>query len=387
MEIPLERPFETIAAVTNKKDFWKLAVRVKDKWTVVKDGKEHLEMIIVDAKGNNIQVVIPTGYKAVYDKILMENTTYTLSNFQVQNNDLAFKASDHKYMLKWNSATNVVDVNLHDIPIPNTKFKPFAEIISGKWRSDLLVHVIGMVQDMGYCQLNEGNGKKLQDYAARFIQYNKDRKDVGPLIIMLNYCKIKEEGRYPLSVSNTYSFTKMFLNDNIPEINLFRESLPKDEQLVSSSQILCTQSYTGSQVATQDDLLSKNTVLPLSQVIQLDQITYCVTVATIQKVNSNKNGWYYFACHKCPKIAKGDKPPYTCEDGHNTEIEIVRYKLEMDVSYESDRCNFVVWDREVTQMLGISAAQLRSNMIQVQFKLIIYRYLNTLLFFLLHRSM
>lgn len=50
MEIPLERPFETIAAVTNKKDFWKLAVRVKDKWTVVKDGKEHLEMIIVDAK-------------------------------------------------------------------------------------------------------------------------------------------------------------------------------------------------------------------------------------------------------------------------------------------------------------------------------------------------
>ena len=33
-----------------KKDFWKLTVRVKDKWTVVKDGKDHLEMIIVDAK-------------------------------------------------------------------------------------------------------------------------------------------------------------------------------------------------------------------------------------------------------------------------------------------------------------------------------------------------
>jgi hypothetical protein len=49
-EAKMERPFETIAAVTNKKDFWKLAVRVKDKWTVVKDGKEHLEMIIVDAK-------------------------------------------------------------------------------------------------------------------------------------------------------------------------------------------------------------------------------------------------------------------------------------------------------------------------------------------------
>lgn len=94
------------------------------------------------------------------------------------------------------------------------------------------------------------------------------------------------------------------------------------------------------------------------------QISYCVTVAQIEKVNSTKNGWYYFACHKCPKIAKGDKPPYTCDDGHNTETEIVRYKLEMDVSYDMDRTVFVVWDREVTQMLGISAAQLRSNMIQ-----------------------
>jgi len=43
----MERPFEFIAY---KKYFWALAVRVKDKWTAVKDGKEHLEMIIVDDK-------------------------------------------------------------------------------------------------------------------------------------------------------------------------------------------------------------------------------------------------------------------------------------------------------------------------------------------------
>jgi len=30
-------------------------------------------------------------------------------------------------------------------------------------------------------------------------------------------------GRFPLSVSNTYSFTKLFINENIAEINLFRE--------------------------------------------------------------------------------------------------------------------------------------------------------------------
>lgn len=55
------------------------------------------------------------------------------------NNDLLFKASDHKYKLKWIGGTTTVDVNLNDIPNPQIKFKPFAEILSGKWRPDLLV--------------------------------------------------------------------------------------------------------------------------------------------------------------------------------------------------------------------------------------------------------
>lgn len=36
---------------------------------------------------------------------------------------------------------------------------------------------------------------------------------------------IINSGRYPLSVSNTYSFTKLFINDDMPEINMFRERL------------------------------------------------------------------------------------------------------------------------------------------------------------------
>jgi len=75
------------------------------------------------------------------------------------------------------------------------------------------VDVIGVVQDMGYCQMQEGIGKKLQvnftlkdlngitlnctlweDYAGRFIQYSNERKEGGPVILMLKYGKVKEEG-------------------------------------------------------------------------------------------------------------------------------------------------------------------------------------------------
>jgi hypothetical protein len=62
-----------------------------------------------------------------------------LSNFNVAKNDLAFKASDHKYKLKWTGGTSVENKNMHTISCDNIKFKPFAEIVTGKWRADLLV--------------------------------------------------------------------------------------------------------------------------------------------------------------------------------------------------------------------------------------------------------
>jgi hypothetical protein len=181
----------------------------------------------------------------MYDLILKENNTYTLSNFEVGTNDLLFKSSDHKYRLKWTGGTTATDVNVHNIPNPPLKMKPLAEIISGKWRPDILYReclmfifktlltcltyriwfngfmcdlcpdVIGVVQDMGYCQLHEGTGKKLQvnftlrdlsdvtlnctlweSYAGTFIHYNNMRKEHGPVIVMLKYGKVKEEGLF-----------------------------------------------------------------------------------------------------------------------------------------------------------------------------------------------
>jgi hypothetical protein len=42
---------------------------------------------------------------------------------------------------------------------------------------------------------------------------------IGSLLLM----SLSVVGRFPLSISNTYSFTKLFINDDIPEINQFRE--------------------------------------------------------------------------------------------------------------------------------------------------------------------
>jgi len=54
-------------------------------------------------------------------------------------NNLTFKAFDHKFNLKWTGGTTVVDVNVHNIPTAAIKFKSFVEIISEKWKPDLLI--------------------------------------------------------------------------------------------------------------------------------------------------------------------------------------------------------------------------------------------------------
>jgi len=148
---------------------------------------------------HDIQVIFPTAYKAESDKLLEEMTTYTLSNFQVLPNDLFFKASYHKYKLKWTGGTTVVDPNVHDIPDADLKFKQFAEILARKWCSNLLVRkylnfiyismtillsiiiylfifwldVIGYVHEIGYCQVNQRTSKKLQvNSLLKDLRYN-----------------------------------------------------------------------------------------------------------------------------------------------------------------------------------------------------------------------
>lgn len=49
-------------------------------------------------------------------------------------------------------------------------------------------------------------------------------------------------------------------------------SLPKNDQMMTQSQVMCTQSSAGSQFSTDDDLLSNPLIMPLSDILQLEQV-------------------------------------------------------------------------------------------------------------------
>jgi hypothetical protein len=46
----MERPVQPIKQLHNHKELWKIGVKIKEKWNVVKDGKQSFEMLVVDEK-------------------------------------------------------------------------------------------------------------------------------------------------------------------------------------------------------------------------------------------------------------------------------------------------------------------------------------------------
>ncbi|KAK2414512.1 hypothetical protein QL285_037096 [Trifolium repens] len=275
----MARNFEFIKDITDRKDLCKIAVKVKDKWNVLKEGKEHFEMVVVESKGDDIFIVVPNEF---------------------------------------NGGTRVSDVNKHEIP-DTLKFKDFSEIIGGNFREDFLYDIIGAVDEIGYTQPHSGS-KKIQvnlklkdlsdnvlhctlweDYATKFLNFTNTNSEVGPTIICMKYAKVKKEGKFPLTISNTWSTTRLFINEGLPKICEFRKSFAgaiekgtisavSDTQSQRMSQSYGASQYTtGSQYTPEQKLFHAAEVMPLSKMLELTQETKCCTVINTVKVKSNKS--------------------------------------------------------------------------------------------------
>ncbi|XP_058746052.1 uncharacterized protein LOC131618919 [Vicia villosa] len=400
----MARPLEKISDINDEKELWKVAVKIHHKWSVISNNKEHFEMVVYDSEwlcsnrfifgcmevvksGSDIHVIVPPVYRKNFDSLFVVNDTYTIANFQVQLNDLLFKPSAHKYLLKFTGGTKVGDRNVHQIQEKNSA--------SHIWFNLMHVfpmtctNVIGVVDEIGYTQVQVGSKKQqvnfvIRDlsnntitvtlweaYAVQFINYVEQQVDTAiPVVIMIQYAKVKEAfGKYPLSVTNTYNVTKVAINEDTETIKQFAKMLTQDTIVAVSglrsqqSQGRSQNSYSSRQSPTQK-LLSNAVLLPHEQIVKLKDTTFCATVATITKIFASKYGWYYQACHECPNKVTGDKPPYKCVKGHDTETAIFRYRIEVGVLHVGTKCKFVLWDKESEDLLEVSAAHMRETMFQ-----------------------
>ena len=70
---------------------------------------------------------------------LKENCTYVMHSFKVIKNDGQYRVCDHQYKLAFIGVTVVSQSDLDGLPFKKFKFSEFANVITGRFKPDLLV--------------------------------------------------------------------------------------------------------------------------------------------------------------------------------------------------------------------------------------------------------
>jgi hypothetical protein len=86
--------------------------------------------------------MLPNDLCPLWEPKLKEGTTYVMKNFRVQPNDFKVRLCDHPFNLVivgGDGGTDFIPTELPDIPKYRLNFKPFTEIKSGNYQSNLLV--------------------------------------------------------------------------------------------------------------------------------------------------------------------------------------------------------------------------------------------------------
>ncbi|CAL0315151.1 unnamed protein product [Lupinus luteus] len=141
------------------------------------------------------------------------------------------------------------------------------------------------------------------------------------------------------------------IRHNFSNVSLSLDTLSQDNSQLSQY----------SNLTDDDRFMYKADVKSISEISDLtssEEIT-CVTVGTTTMFFVGKQGWYYDGCTKCTKKADVKDGPFTCKCGTYNKT----YKLDIKVCHQHGSGRFVFWDRQCADIIGISAYELKNQML------------------------
>lgn len=237
----MARMCDDVKVIDGTKETLKLRVRIISLWDCTnRDRTKQMEMVVMDCKGDKIQVVVRKDEVECFKGKLVEGKCYLMHNFRVVSNEGQYKVCDHPFKLVCTSGTSIIESDDPKIPHNMYNFKDFADVISGNYRKDLLVDIIGGVERIIYNGINN-NPKKMvfqlldltgnsinctlwEAFAIRFLDSYNQCSNAESFVMILTKARIKEaQGVFLLSISNSFYGSKLILNENIPEIQQFKE--------------------------------------------------------------------------------------------------------------------------------------------------------------------
>ncbi|XP_071695627.1 replication protein A 70 kDa DNA-binding subunit B-like [Rutidosis leptorrhynchoides] len=351
--------YDYISEIENVKSSWKLKVRVLSIWKMMYE----LQMIVMDEKCDKIGAVVKQALCPDFEKDLEVGAVFMISRFGVGDNKGKYPVYMHKLKLNFYRNTSLRRVCSFYGPKNAFQFMPFSQVWDKKDHPNLLIDLIGRIVDCGdlkpYEKEDGGEGKRLNieiedadnlklkctwwdEYAQQMHDFIDGNKNGGPVVLIIQFGKIK--------------YWKASSSQGAGQLSSKVQSV-------------------------HDDFLTMPK-MTIGEVIDATKPAICVVLATITSVEE-RPGWNYISCRKCKKkvvkksafdlesieesVGKNDEDDgkLYCSKCKGVASSVVpSYKVQVRVQDGSDTTSFVMFDREVTKLLRMSAVQLIEKQIE-----------------------
>ncbi|AES66044.2 DUF223 domain protein [Medicago truncatula] len=340
-------------------------VMVLDLWIVIaSNGRQHLELIIGDAKGDRVHVITRQADFQRLKSLIEENQTYVLHNCLMFDNDVSFKPVDYHFKLVFGAGTKVTrNDKLTDIPSHDFRFKSFKEIGEGVFKTAILYEIIGVIHEIGKTTMI-GGGKTFGNlvevtlwdrYFVELMTFLTERKDRGVVVLILTHaqCKLADNGKPNLC--NNWSGSKLLINLKHPVVEAFRVSLQAQDH--SFDQSLC-QASTSSQRSNYDEFSNLSGVKPIVESLKISlRIPFVLLLGRhLSSILIDTDGITKPALN-VPKLQSRVVRATNAHVGRK-----FRYKVVVIMVHDDHKAEFVFWDKECFQILGVAADALRKSM-------------------------
>ncbi|XP_050919667.1 uncharacterized protein LOC127137236 [Lathyrus oleraceus] len=213
----MSQKFDFVKDIDDSKETWCHAVRIIEFWTVInRKGIEHLEMVIMDANCDEIQILIRHDHTQKWKDFLKEDMTCVINNGNMYDNDFQWKLCDHSKKFVFLSGTIVKPIVIANIPHMKFYFKDFADIMQG-------IYFFGVFHEIKNIQ-EKTSGKKVvvslkfRDLKGNIINCSLWENDGSKFTTDYN------------DVSNGWSGSKLLFNEVISKIQDFLSKLPLSEK-------------------------------------------------------------------------------------------------------------------------------------------------------------
>ncbi|KAD7479756.1 hypothetical protein E3N88_02892 [Mikania micrantha] len=358
-----------------------------------------IEMIVVDEQGTRMHASCLSKYFSLFEKYFTHGSCLIIKSPTFGPNTATFKYVDNRHKIGFYYNTKITQSDDLFGSFYGFSFTGFKSILDKTAREDVSIDVIGSVVRCFDRVKKAGDNNyyrrsmELEDlenhcicvtlwdeYEKQFSDYLSKHPDVTTIVIVLQFGRLKWFGGKPY-VSNAFNnVTRLFINDDINEINSFKQSLlERPEKETSSSSRRTTSSLIYS---LRDEFLVNNDFCKVAELLEIMEVKSVIIVATIIHVDPHIE-WYYDACTKCNKKVNKEVIR-TMEDEGSADFEekkvltcktpkcageaisaTQRFKLPIQVQDPTGITSFTIFDGEARRIFKKTAKEILEKYLEV----------------------